>query len=226
MGPFSASFGNLYILLAEDYVSKWVEASACRRNDANIVVGFIQRNILSRFRASRTIISDEGSHFANKVFTKLLSIYGIRHVMGLVYHPQSNGQAEISNSEIKKILEKIVNLSRKDWSIKLDDALWDYKTIYKTPIGISLYRIVFGKPRHLFVEHEYKAMWAIKKQNCDYQAAKEKRLLQMNELEELRNEAYDNVRIYKDKAKKWHDQKIYRREFKVGELVLLYNSKL
>ena len=69
-------------------------------------------------------------------------------------------------------------------------------------------------------------MWAIKKLNCDFQAAKEKRLLQMNELEELRNEAYDNVRIYKEKTKRWHDQKILRRELKVGEQVLLYNSRL
>ena len=71
-------------------------------------------------------ISDKGSNFANKVFAKLMNKYGIRHVMGLAYHPQSNGQAEISNREIKKILEKTVNPSRKYWSIKLDDALWTY----------------------------------------------------------------------------------------------------
>ena len=109
MGPFPSSFGNMYILLAVDYVSKWVEATACPRNDAITVVRFIQRNILSRFGAPRTIISDEGSHFA-----KLMSKYGIKHLMGLTYHLKSNRQAEISNREIKKILEKIVNASRKD----------------------------------------------------------------------------------------------------------------
>ena len=91
MGPFPSSFGNLYILLAVDYVSKWVEAIACPKNDANIVDGFIQRNILNRFGAPRTIISDEEIHFANKVFAKLMRKYGIRYVMGLAYHPQSNG---------------------------------------------------------------------------------------------------------------------------------------
>ena len=132
MGPFPSSFGNIYILLTVDYVSKCVEATACPRNNAITVVGFIQRNILSRFGAPRTIISDEGSHFANKVFVKLMSRYGIKHLMGLAYHPQSNGQAEISNREIKKILEKTVSTSRKDWSIKLHIALWAYRIAYKT----------------------------------------------------------------------------------------------
>ena len=91
---------------------------------------------------------------------------------------------------------------------------------------MSPYRIVYGKPCHVPLEFEYKAMWAIKKLNCDFQDAKEKRLLQMNELEELRNKAYDNARIYKEKTKRWRDQRILRREFKAGEQVLLYNFRL
>ena len=102
VGPFPSSFGNMYILLAVDYVCKSVEAIAYPINEVITVVGFIQRNILSRFGAPRTIINDEGSHFANKVFAKLMNIYGIKHLMGLAYHPQSNGQAKISNREIKK----------------------------------------------------------------------------------------------------------------------------
>ena len=107
-----------------DFLSKWVEEIAFPRNDANTIVGFVQRYILNRYGAPRNIISDEGSHFANKIFAKLLSRYGVRHAMGLAYHPQSNGQAEISKRKIKNILEKIVNTCRRDWSIKLDDALW------------------------------------------------------------------------------------------------------
>ena len=90
-----------------------MEVIACPRNDANTMVKFIQRNILSRFGAQKTIISGEVSHFTNKVFAKLMRKYGIKHVMGLIYHPQSNGRAKISNREIKKILEKTMNTSRK-----------------------------------------------------------------------------------------------------------------
>jgi hypothetical protein len=116
MGPFPSSYNNKYILLAMDYVSKWIEAIATPTNDGKVVLNFLRKNIFTRFGTPRAIISDEGTHFCNKQFEALLSKYGVRHKRALAYHPQTNGQTELSNREVKQILEKTVSNSQKDWA--------------------------------------------------------------------------------------------------------------
>ena len=226
IGPFPPSFNNLYILLAVDYVSKWVKAIPTRTNGAKVVAQFLRSHIFSRFGTPRALITDNGTHFYNKVIEKVLQKYGVRHRTSLAYHPQPNGKAEVSNREIKSILEKTVNSSKKDWSKKIEDALWVYRTAFKTPLGMSPFRLVYGKACHLLVELEHRAYWATRQLNMDSALAGEKRLLQLSELDEFRNEAYENARIYKEKTKVWHDKHITRKEFTVGQQVLMFNSRL
>ncbi|GJU79162.1 reverse transcriptase domain-containing protein [Tanacetum coccineum] len=180
MGPFSSSRGNKYILVAVDYLSK-------RR---------------SKNGTPRAIISDCGTHFCNDQFAKVMSKYGVTHRLATAYHPQTSGQVEVSNRGLKRILERTVGENRASWSDKLDDALWAFRTAFKTPIGCTPYKLVYGKSCHLPIELEHKAYWALKHANFDLKTAGDHRKLQLNELNELRDQAYKNSLIYKERTKK------------------------
>ncbi|GJZ01637.1 reverse transcriptase domain-containing protein [Tanacetum coccineum] len=186
MGPFPSLHGNKYILVAVDYLSKWVEAKGLPTNDVRVVVKFL-KSLFARFGTPRAIISDRGTHFCNDQFAKMMSKYGVTHRLDTAYHPQTSGQVEVSNRGLKRILERTVGENRASWSDKLDDALWAFHTAYKTAIRCTPYKLVYGKACHLPVELKHKAYWALKHANFDLKTAGDQRKVQLNELSELRD---------------------------------------
>nr|GEY43125.1 reverse transcriptase domain-containing protein [Tanacetum cinerariifolium] len=152
--------------------------------------------VIRRFGSSRAIISDRDTYFCNDQFAKVMLKYGVTHRLSTAYHPQTSGQVEVSNYGLKRILEMTIGENRASWSDKLDDALWAFRT---TPIGCTPYKLVYAKACHLLIELEYKAYWALKQANYDLAVAGDHRKVQLNELNELHDHAYENSLIYKEK---------------------------
>ncbi|GJX43345.1 reverse transcriptase domain-containing protein [Tanacetum coccineum] len=160
MGPFPSLRGNKYILVAVNYVSKWVEAKSLPTNHARVVLKILKR-LFSRFGTPWAIISDRGTLFCNDQFAKVLEKYGVKHKLSTSYHPQTSGQVEVSNRGLKRILERTVGEHRAKWVDKLDDALWAFRIAFKTPIACIPYKLVYGKACHLPIELEHKAYRAL-----------------------------------------------------------------
>jgi transposase InsO family protein len=156
-----------------DYVIKCVEAMPCHKASTEESIAIIYSMIFPRFGTPRILISDGGTHFIGKNFKKCLSKLGIEHRI-TAYHPQTNRQAETSNRQLKSIFNKTIEKGGKDWSKKLEGALWVYRTTFKTLIGMTPYQFVYGKACHLPVELEHKAYWAIKEMNLDRRGGKAK----------------------------------------------------
>ena len=213
-------------MVAVDYVSKWVEALPCVAADSKSSKKMFQEILFPRFGVPRVVISDGGSHFIDRTFRKCLSELGVDHRVATPFHPQTSGQVETSNKQIKNILQKTVNAMGKGWKSKLPEALWAYRTAYKTLIGMTPYQLVYGKTCHLPVELEFKSHWAIKRWNMDLQSAGVKRQIQLVELDEWREDVYHCSKLYKERTKRCHDKQIKIKQFKAGDKVLLFNSRV
>nr|GFB32790.1 reverse transcriptase domain-containing protein [Tanacetum cinerariifolium] len=152
--------------------------------------------------------------------------YGVTHRLATAYHPQTSGLVEVSNRGLKRILKRTVGENRAYWSDKLDDALWAFHTTFKTPFRCTSYKLVYGKACHLPIELEHKAYSALKHVNFDLLTACNHHKVQLNKLNELHDQAYENSLIYKEKTKRLHDSNIKDCVLNISDRVLLFNSRL
>nr|GEU56390.1 reverse transcriptase domain-containing protein [Tanacetum cinerariifolium] len=173
IGPFPKFHKSKYILVAIDYVPKWAKAEALPMNDTRVVINYLTK-LFSRFGIPKVLISDRGTHFCNKQMDKVLKRFGVYHPFSIAYHPQTSGQVENTNRALKRILEKTVKDNPSVWSWKLDDALWAFRAAYKTSIGTTPYRLLYGKTCHLPFEIKYRAYWALRSCNPDRKITREK----------------------------------------------------
>nr|GEW83177.1 reverse transcriptase domain-containing protein [Tanacetum cinerariifolium] len=174
----------------------------------------------------KALISDRGTYFCNKIIERIMKRYGVNHHFSTSYHPQTSGQVENTNKALIQILKKTVKDNPTIWSRKLDDALWAFRTAYKTPTGTTPHKLIYVKNCRLPFEIKHRAYWALKNCNPDLIVAGKIRMFQLLKLDELRHQAYENSHLYKERTEVWHDKKLrIRKEFKQGNKVLLFHSK-
>eukprot|EP00253_Pinus_taeda_P006309 PITA_06309 len=226
IGPInSPSNQRTYILVCTDYMTKWVEAKALIRANEEAVLAFLFEEIFTRFGIPRELVTDGGPPFNSHGFKFTLHKYHIQHRMTTPYHPQANGQVESTNKVLEAILTKIVKDNWKDWSQRLPEALWAYRTTWRNTTGFSPYELVYGKNAVFPVEFEIKTLRTALAVNIDLTDVQTARLQQLLELDEKRLDAIHQTNMIQQQRMKWHEKIIKHKQFQKGNWALLYDSR-
>ena len=228
MGPFKkvTQRRNKYIIVATDYVTKWAEAKALPDNTAKSTAWFLYDQVIARFGCPLEIVSDRGGHFINEIMEQLAKTFMIKHRKSTPYYPRCNGQAESTNKTLKGILTKIVQDEPYDWDRKLVSALWAYRTAFKITTNQTPFRLAYGQEAVVPLEFMVPSLRIAVEHDLDYNVVLRARLEKLLTLDELRQRAVWCQQIVQNRRKNWHDKHIKPREYKKGDLVLLYQSRL
>ncbi|MCO5614527.1 hypothetical protein L7F22_068810 [Adiantum nelumboides] len=213
-----------YIIVATDYLTKWVEAKATKKNDAKTTAQFLYENIFTRYGLPIEIVSDRGTHFINEVIEQLLDEFMVIHRKSAPYHPQANGQAESTNKILVTVLTKIVSESRADWDQKLHSALWAYRVAYKTSIDTTPFNMVYGIQAILPLEFLIPTLRVAQELEWTGHELSEQ-IDVLEKLDETRLKAVASIYAQKRNMKSFFDQHVINKEFATGDYVLMYTLK-
>ncbi|MCO5581475.1 hypothetical protein L7F22_035360 [Adiantum nelumboides] len=213
-----------YIIVAIDYVTKWVEVRATQKADAHTTAKFLYEQVSTRYGLPIEIVSDRGKHFLNETIEHLLDEFMVIHKKSAPYHPQANDQAESTNKILKDVLTKIVSGSKTDWEMKLYSVVWAYRVAYKTAIGTTPFNMVYGLDAILPLEFLIPTMRVAKELEWTGHELSE-RVEELEHLDETILAAVAGMYALKRRQKKFHDSHIITKEFELGDLVLVYTLK-
>ena len=221
VGPLpKSSGGHLYILAATDYFSKWAEAIACKDVKKEAVVSFIRTNIIYRYGVPRYIITDNGKEFCNKAMDKLCEQFGFKQHFSSMYNAPANGLAEAFNKTLGNLLKKIVSRSKKDWHEKMGEALWAYRTTFRTPTQATPYSLVYGVEAVLPLEQQIPSLRIAIQEGLTNEENVHLRLQELEALDEKRLEAQQRLECYQARLSRAFNKKVRPRSFQIGDLVL------
>ncbi|MCO5614966.1 hypothetical protein L7F22_069252 [Adiantum nelumboides] len=227
VGPVkpTSSRDNRYILVAIDYCTKWVEVVALKDNKAAGVAKFLYHNIMTRFGCPIELVNDRGTHFLNEVIQELTKTHMILHKKSTPYHPQANKQAESSNKILVKILKKIVQEDHKDWDLKLDSALWSFRTTFKVTTRMTPFKLVYGQEAVVPMEFVVPSL-RVSAQKMSPALSVKHRCKYVMQLEEDRLVSSYISEIIQRRRQAWVAMNVKFKIFNVGDWVMLYNSSL
>ena len=215
-----SSDGHSYILAATDYFSKWAEAATFREVKKETVVNFIKRNVIYRYGVPRYIIIDNGREFYNKLMDKLYNDFSFEPHNSSMYNAPANGLAEAFNKTLCNLLKKVVGKSRRDWHERVEEALWAYRTTYRTPTQATTYSLVYEVEAVLSLERQIPTLRIAIQEDLSNEDNVRLRLVELEALDEKRLEAQQRLECYQACVSRAFNKKVHPRSFQVGDLVL------
>jgi hypothetical protein len=217
VGPFNPkSNQKAYILVAMDYMTKWVEVEALPNATEEVVIKFLFK-LFIRYGLPREVITNGGSQFITHIITTTLDNYHIKHIITSLYHPQENGQVESTNKVLEAILTNTVSKNRQNWAYEIPNTLWAYRTTWRNTTSYSPYHLVYGKEPIFPIEFEIKTLRMAKEIGLDLTKAHKQRLQQLKELDEACMYVVEHMTIIQQQRTTWHDKHIKKKSFKKGD---------